>query len=90
MQRYARTDLNCYHRFMDSVYQHWQKHVERSNLRFTDLEAYRNSKLPDFQFSRETLSESVFASLFQCVILFLFTVIFFSLAYVIFLKKDVR
>lgn len=90
MQRYANTDLNGYHKFMEAVYQYWQEFMEYRNLRLTNREAYRNTKLQEFTVVKETITKSYQASLPQWIMLFLFSVILFAMAYVTFLRKDVR
>ena len=90
MLRFARTGLVGYEKFMDALLRHWGKHVERNKLRYSDYEAYRESKIPEFTYPKETLYQSFFAALPQLQIQFLFSVIFFVLAYITFLRKDVR
>jgi len=90
MLRYARTGMAEYERFMDGLARYWRKHVEHEKLLYQDREAYKRTKMPDFSYPSETIAES-FASTFpQLIILFLFSVIFFILAYTAFLRKDVR
>jgi len=86
----ARTGMAEFERFMDGVYRHWQKLVEWQKLRRIDIEAYRKFKLPDFAYPSETTAHSFVATWPQWVILFLFSLIFFALAYTAFLRKDVR
>ena len=88
--RYARTDMNEYERFMDGVLRHWQELLEKQKLRYKDVQAWRKAKMPDFSYPSETTAHSFVATLPQWVILFLFSLIFFALAYVGFLRKDVR
>ncbi len=90
VSRFARTDLSELDRFMDGVYRHWKKHVERSKLRWIDRQAYRKSKLSEFTYKSESVSESLLATLPYLIILFLFSLIFFIFSYLTFLKKDVR
>jgi ABC-type transport system involved in multi-copper enzyme maturation permease subunit len=88
--RLARTGMAEFERFMDGVYRHWQKLIEWQKLRWRDREAYKKFKLPDFTYPSETTAHSFIATWPQWVILFLFSLIFFALAYTAFLKKDVR
>ena len=55
-----------------------------------DREAYRKSKLSEFDYGREILAESFKGIIYYAMILFLFGIIFFGLAYNGFLRKDVR
>lgn len=88
--RYARTDMNEYERFMDGIFRHWQKVLERQELRYKDIQAWRKAELPEFSYQPETMANSFVDTLPLCIILFLFSLIFFTLAYVGFLRKDVR
>ena len=88
--RIARTDLNDYERFMRGVFGLWQAHVENEKLLYTDLTAFRKSKLPPFEYSPESRTESFSAALPQAIVLLFIGVILFMLAHVSFLKKDVR
>ncbi len=88
--RYARTGMNEYERFMNGIFRHWQKGLEMKELRYKDIQAWRKAELPEFSYQSETTANSFVATLLQWVILFLFSLIFFALAYVGFLRKDVR
>ncbi len=90
MNRLARTGMDEFERFMDGVYRHWQKHIERSKLLYKDREAYVKAQLPDFTSPSETTSRCFVATLPQWLIFVLFSLIFFTLAYTAFLRKDVR
>ncbi len=90
MQRLARTDMLAFEKFIEGAERHWQKFIEWYQLRYTDLNAFREVKLPEFSYSTEINTKSLVATLPQVMILFLFSVIFFVLAYVSFLRKDVR
>ena len=90
VNRYARTGMGEFEKFMEGVYRHWQKLAERMKLRYEDIKAYKETNLPEFSYLSESLSESFTITLPQWILLFLFSLIFFILAYVKFLKKDVR
>lgn len=90
MNRLARTGMNQVEKFLEAVPRHWRKHVERGKLLWKDREAFMKSKLPEFGYGRETLAESFKGIIYYAMILFLFDVVFFSLAYNGFLRKDVR
>jgi ABC-type transport system involved in multi-copper enzyme maturation permease subunit len=90
VNRYAKTGMNEFEKFMEGVYRHWQKLAERMKLRYEDIKAYKEANLPEFSYLSEPMSESFVSTLPQWILLFVFGVIFFTLAYVKFLKKDVR
>jgi ABC-type transport system involved in multi-copper enzyme maturation permease subunit len=90
MNRLARTGMDEFERFMDGVYRHWQKYIEREKLLFKDRAAYLKAQLPDFTYPSETTSRSFIATLPQWLVIILFSLIFFTLAYTAFLRKDVR
>jgi len=90
VNRYTKTGMGEFEKFMDGVYRHWQKLIERQKLRYEDLKAYREAKLPEFTYSSESISRNFILTLPQWILLFLFSLIFFILAYVKFLRKDVR
>jgi ABC-type transport system involved in multi-copper enzyme maturation permease subunit len=90
MNRLARTDIREYEAFMDGAYRLWEKFVERWMLRYTDPEAFKKTPLPDFNFRAETPAEAAASLWPQGLVLVLFNLIFFALAYTGFLKKDLR
>ena len=90
MNRLARTDIREYERFMEGAVRLWRSYVERLNLRYTDPEAYERSKLPDFGYDPDSTARTIAAVWPQALVLFLFSLVFFTLAYTGFLKKDLR
>jgi ABC-type transport system involved in multi-copper enzyme maturation permease subunit len=90
MNRLARTDIREYERFMEGAVRLWRSYVERLNLRYTDPEAYKKSQLPDFGYSSDSTAQTIAAVWPQALVLFLFSLVFFTLAYTGFLKKDLR
>ncbi len=90
VQRLARTDMTSFEQFIQGAERHWQKLLENFKLRYTDLKAWREAKLPGFSYPVESNQKSSSAMFLRAIILFLFSVIFFVLAYVSFLRKDVR
>jgi ABC-type transport system involved in multi-copper enzyme maturation permease subunit len=90
MNRLARTDIREYERFMESAYRLWQKHVERSRFRITDPEGFKKSSLPDFSYHSDSAAEAIISIWPRALILLLFSLIFFALAYNGFLRKDLR
>lgn len=90
MNRLARTDIREYERFMEGAVRLWRSYVERLNLRYTDPEAYKNSQLPDFGYVSDSTAQTIAAVWPQALALFLFSLVFFTLAYAGFLKKDLR
>lgn len=90
MNRLARTDIYEYDRFLEGIHRLWQAHVERSELRYRDEEAYKRTPLPDFAYHSDSLGECLLATLPQWIVLIIFNLIFFTLAYTSFLGKDLR
>jgi len=90
MQRFAHTDIEEFEYFMLGVERSWHEYVELYKLRYTDREAYRKEKVPEFSYPSESLQKSFLMTLPQWIIMFLFSVVFFMLSYVKFLRKDVR
>ena len=90
VNRYAKTGMSEFEKFMEGVYRHWQSLIEKQKLRYVDIKAWRETQLPEFSYLSEPMSESFTSTLPQWILLFLFGLIFFILAYVKFLKKDVR
>jgi ABC-type transport system involved in multi-copper enzyme maturation permease subunit len=90
MLRLARTGMDEYENFMAAVPGFWKQIVERDKLMYQDREAYQKSKLPEFSYSRESTARSMTGAAMEISLLFLFIVVFFSLAYTGFLRKDVR
>lgn len=90
VNRYARTGVAEFERFMEGVHRHWQKLADRQKLRYADVKAWKETPLPEFSYQSEPLARSFARSLTQWFLLFLFGLIFFVMAYARFLKKDVR
>jgi len=90
VNRYAKTGMSEFEKFMEGVYRHWQKLIEKQKLRYVDTKAWRETKLPEFVYPSEPMSNSFISTLPQWILLFLFGLLFFVLAYAKFLKKDVR
>jgi ABC-type transport system involved in multi-copper enzyme maturation permease subunit len=89
--RLARTGIIEFERFMDGVYRYWQGQVvEVEKLMYKDPKAYTKAELPDFIYPSETTSQSFIMTLPLWAILFVFSLVFFALAYTAFLRKDVR
>ncbi len=89
MQRLAGTDIREFDRFMEGVKRHWQKYIEQRALRYTDRDAYRESKLPEFTYAFQSAAEGIAQTLQQWIILFLMSVIFFVTAHMVFVKKNI-
>ncbi|MCE5251681.1 ABC transporter permease subunit [bacterium] len=90
MTRYARTGMTDYERFFESVFRFWQEHVRLSVLRFSDYDTFKKSKTLDFAYQSETAVQSFHGTVRSLIILFLLNILFFTTAYVVFLRKDVR
>ncbi|MBN2314197.1 MAG: ABC transporter permease subunit, partial [Sedimentisphaerales bacterium] len=89
IQRLAGTDIREFDSFMEGVQRHWQKYIEQWPLRYKDYKAYRESKLPEFTYAVQSVTESISQTLHQWTILFLLSVVFFVTAHTIFMKKDI-
>ena len=89
MQRLAGTDIQEFDSFMEGVERHWHKYIERWPLRYTDLEAFKKSKLPEFTYRTQSAAESIVRTLPQWSILFLLSVVFFVAAHTVFMRKDI-
>jgi ABC-type transport system involved in multi-copper enzyme maturation permease subunit len=88
--RLARTDIREYDHFLEDAHRFWLKFIERSKLRYTDEEAYKKTSLPDFTHRSDSAAEAIASVWPQWLILFIFSLIFFALAYTGFLRKDLR
>ena len=89
MQRLAGTDIREFDSFMEGVQRHWHKYIEQWPLRYRDIKAYRESKLPEFTYATQSVAEGMAQTLHQWIILFLLSVIFFVTAHTVFMKKDI-
>ena len=90
MQRLAHTDIQEFDKFMEGVERHWYKTVEKSRLLYTDREAYREFKLPEFNYTIQSAAECAVSTLPQWSILFLLGVVFFVVTHTVFMRKDIR
>jgi len=89
-ERFGRTGMAQYERFMAEVYRYWQRHVERSKLMDTDREAYKKAPPIPFRVPVESAAEAFAATWLGWLLLAFFGLSFFALGYTAFLKKDVR
>lgn len=89
-ERYAKTGMAQYERFMQEVYRYWQKHAERAKLMYADREAYRKLPPMDFRVADESAGEALAATWLPWLLLAFLSLAFFALAYTAFLRKDVR
>ena len=89
-ERMGRTGLAEYDRFMREVYRHWQQHVERTKLRYIDSEAAKKAPAIEFRPAVESTPEALAAIGLPALLLAFFSLAFFALGHVAFLKKDVR
>jgi len=90
-ERYARTDIHEYERFMASIERYWKtKYMDLQTLFYRDLPAYRKAAVPAFEHPAERATEAWAATAPQIVLLALAALIFFAAASTAFLKKDVR
>ena len=89
MQRLARTDIQESDKFKEGVERYWHKVVEKSRLRYRDLEAFKKSTFPEFTYTTQSAAESIVRTLPQWIILFLLSVVFFVAAHTVFMRKDI-
>jgi len=90
INRYAQTDIVEFDSFMEGIERTWYKYVDRFKLRYTNLEAYRKEEFPEFSYISDPIEKNLAVTLPQWIIMFLFSLFFFVLSYVKFLRKDVR
>ncbi|MBT4482268.1 MAG: ABC transporter permease subunit [Candidatus Latescibacteria bacterium] len=100
MNRYACTGIEDHQRFIDGIYQYWQDNINYKEDELTimakggkiesDFFKKKYSELPEFIYKSETLMESFVAALPNTLILFMFAIVSFTIAYTAFLRKDVR
>ncbi|MFB0554327.1 MAG: ABC transporter permease subunit [Phycisphaerae bacterium] len=89
MQRLAGTDIREFDSFMEGVKRHWLKYLERQSLQYTDYKAYKESELPEFTYVKQSVAECIAQTPHHWIILFLLSVIFFVMAHMVFIKKDI-
>jgi ABC-type transport system involved in multi-copper enzyme maturation permease subunit len=89
-ERFGRTGMTEYERFMKEVYRYWQRHVDRSKFIYSDREAYKKAPPINFRVPVESTSEAFAATWLNWLLLAFFALALFALAYTAFLKKDVR
>jgi len=89
MQRLAGTDIREFDNFMEGVERHWHKYLELWALLYTDREAYRESKHPEFTYTTQLAAECIVQTLPHWSLLFLLSVVFFVAAHAIFMRKDI-
>jgi ABC-type transport system involved in multi-copper enzyme maturation permease subunit len=89
-ERFGRTGMAEYERFMREVYRYWQQHAERSKLIYADREAYKKAPAIAFRVPTESTAEAFAATWLEWLLLAFFGLALFTLAYTAFLKKDVR
>ena len=88
--RLAGTDIREYDRFLEDAHRLWLSFIERARLRYTNEEAYKKTTLPDFSHRSDSAAEALVSVWPQCLLLFLFNLIPFVLAYTGFLRRDLR
>jgi len=89
MQGLARTDIQEFDNLMEGVGRYWYRYLERWALRYTDFEAFKKFKLPEFTYTTQSTADSVVSTLPQWSILFLLSVVFFVVAHTVFMRKDI-
>jgi ABC-type transport system involved in multi-copper enzyme maturation permease subunit len=89
--RFAGTGMENFERFMGAILRHWREFTAWHRTFVVHLgERQPGGPPPVFSFTPEEASGSFSAAVPQVLLLVLFSVIFFMLAYTSFLKKDVR
>jgi ABC-type transport system involved in multi-copper enzyme maturation permease subunit len=89
IQRIAGTDIQEFDKFMEGVERHWYKDTERAKLLYTDYNAYREYKMPEFTYTTQSAVESLVQMLPQWIILFLLSAFFFAGAHTVFMRKNI-
>ena len=89
-ERFGRTGMDEYDRFMTEVYHYWQQHAEKSKLIYADREAYQKAPPIEFRVPAEATAEALASTWLVWLLLAFFSLAFFVLGYTVFLKKDVR
>jgi ABC-type transport system involved in multi-copper enzyme maturation permease subunit len=89
-ERYGRTGMAGYERFMRQVYRYWQQHAERSKLIYADREAYKKAPPIEFRVAVESTGEALAATWLDWLLLAFLSLTFFALGTTVFLKRDVR
>jgi ABC-type transport system involved in multi-copper enzyme maturation permease subunit len=89
-ERYARTGLAEYDRFMREIHRYWQQHVERTKLRYVNYEAAKKAPAIEFRPQVESTADALAATWLPTLLLAFFGLAFFALGHVAFLKKDIR
>jgi ABC-type transport system involved in multi-copper enzyme maturation permease subunit len=90
-ERYARTDIEEYDRFLASVERYCRtKYMDLQMLSIKDLPAYRKAPVPSFDHPAERTAEAWASTAPQIVVLALLALIFFAAASTAFIRKDVR
>jgi ABC-type transport system involved in multi-copper enzyme maturation permease subunit len=90
-ERFARTGIDEYERFMGSLERYWKtKYMDLQRLQYKDPGAYRKAAVPPFEHPEERPVEAWVSALPQVLILVLLGLIFFAAASNAFLRKDVR
>lgn len=90
MTAFARTDLQEFDTFMHAANEYWLQVVEFLKLKAAHRVEREGLRFPEFSFAPRTFDASFVGAVPQVLILFLLGSIFFVLAYLKFLKKDVR
>jgi len=89
VQRLAGTDIREFDSLMEGIERYWYRYLERWALRYTDVEAFKKFKLPEFTYTTQSATEGIVRTLPQWSILFLLSVVFFVVAHTVFMRKDI-
>ena len=85
---FSRTDIYEFEHFLDGVSQLYHAFRKRDNTPITDIDRLEN--MPEFAYRSETVSKRFLNVAGDMLILFMYSIIFMTVAYTLFLKKDVR
>jgi len=89
VQRLAGTDIREFDSLMEGIERYWYRYLERWALRYTDVEAFKKFKLPEFTYTPQSTAEGIAQTLPQWILLFLLSVVFFVVAHTVFMRKDI-
>jgi ABC-type transport system involved in multi-copper enzyme maturation permease subunit len=90
-ERYARTGIDAYDRFMASLARYWEtKYLDLQRLRFKDMAAFRAAPIPSFDDPPEPAANAWAGTMPRLLILILMGIALFAASTTAFLKKDVR
>jgi ABC-type transport system involved in multi-copper enzyme maturation permease subunit len=84
----AKTGLDEYEKFQDGLFMNWNMYL-RNIGNFQDF-TKKLKNIENFSYPTETVRQSFNGTLKEYLILFITGILFFVMAFVVFLRKDVR